>query len=143
MKEVIKYIVADKEFNNKEDALKYEDKISNDLYLRISNLIAYYWTSYGYPSHSKAVKLIGHFCNYHKRKLEHGEEFVGVLILNSRNSVEYWLKNDPNFTLNEREQLLMDIDKDYKHYQVNKKVNINLINWEVDLMNYEIKGIKI
>lgn len=134
MREVIRYIVADREFKNKEDALNYEDKLRNNLHLRASNLIAYYWMSYSYPSRDKAVKLIGHFCNYHKRKLKHGEEFVGELILNSRSSVEYWLKNEPNFTLNEREQLLMDIDEGSKYYQVHKKVNIDLIDWEVEQM---------
>ena len=66
MKTIKQYKVLNKIFDDKEEALEYENSIRNNLELRARNLKVFYQRMLGYPGHYTAIKLINHFCHYHK-----------------------------------------------------------------------------
>lgn len=143
------YEVAGKIFNNKEDALKHENELRNNLNLRARNLKVFYWNMLGSPGEHTAIQLINHFCHYHE--LTFGQwkgNYIGEIMMLFPEYIKWCIKNVPFFKMNKEETALYNTKWAYNvggtrwditHDEVTDiegdKPDYELINWEKEQLN--------
>lgn len=138
------YEVVDNIFNNKEDALKYETELRNNLNLRARNLKVFYWNMLGSPGKHTAVQLINHFCHYHKFTFGQWKgSYIGEIMMLFPEYIKWCIKNVPFFRMNKEETALYNTSWTYHiggtswditHDEVTDiegdKYDYRLIEWE-------------
>lgn len=146
------YYVAGKEFSNKQKAVNYENELRNNLKLRAWNLKLYYWKI----SYHKSIRLINHFCNYHKFNFgKYKDKYIGEIIMKDKQYIIWCIKNIPMFELNKEEEALLttswkysiggykwDITHDIVETTCGEQCNLQLINWEKEEMIKNYKSFK-
>ena len=153
MKTIEQYKVLDKIFDDKEEALKYENNIRNNLELRARNLKVFYWRMLGYPGHYTAIELINHFCHYHK--FDFGKwkgYYIGEIMMIFPKYVEWCLENVSFFKLNKEEEALYNTSWNYSVGGVSWDITFDevkdipgdrydhaLIDWEREQLKNDIK----
>lgn len=141
------YHVAGKEFSDRQKALEYEDTLRNNLELRARNLKLYYWRELC----NNALRLINHFCHYHKFDFgKYKDRYVGEIIMIDTQYVEWCVKNVPTFKLNKEEETLLNTSWEYSigGWRCNRYdtwessgdwYDLKLIKWEEEIMKKEKK----
>ena len=143
------YKVADKTFDNYQDAIKYEQALKNNLTLRARNLKVFYWEMLGYPGESTAIKLINNFCNYHKFTFGKWRgQCIGEIMMIFPEYIRWCIENGPSFVMNKYEDALWNTSWvyhiggtswDITHDEVTEILGDNydnkLIEWEKQLLN--------
>lgn len=108
------YEVVGKTFNNKEDALKYETELRNNLNLRARNLKVFYWNMRGYPGKHTAIQLINHFCHYHKFTFGQWKgSYIGEIMMIFPEYIKWCIINVPFFNMNREETALYNTSWTY------------------------------
>lgn len=114
MKELTIYKVKDKTFYSKEEALKYEESLKDDLKTRARNLFLFWAKMIGYPGYSTAIELVNKFAGNHKFAFgQYKNKGIGEIIFLDRHYISWCLKNISTFKLSKREQILFDTDTSY------------------------------
>lgn len=108
------YEVAGNTFTNKEDALKYETELRNNLNLRARNLKIFYWNMRCYPGEHTAIQLINHFCHYHKFTFGQWKgSYIGEIMMIFPEYIKWCIINVPFFKMNREETALYNTSWTY------------------------------
>lgn len=144
MKIIEQYNIAGKIFNNKEDALDYENKLRNNLELRARNLKLFYWKMMGYPGEHTAINLINNFCHHHKFTFGKWKgKCVGEIMVIFPEYIKWCVENVSFFKMNKEEEALYNtswgrylggtswnITEDEVTYIPSERPDYKLIEWE-------------
>lgn len=140
MKTIEHYEVAGKIFNDKGKALKYETKLRNNLNLRARNLKIFYWEMLGYPGKYTAIKLINHFCHYHKFTFGRWKgRYIGEIMMIFPEYIKWCIENVSFFKMNKEEMALYNTS--WVHYIGGTSWNITyneIVDIEGDKPNYKL-----
>ena len=106
------YVVYDKEFTDIEEAKAYEEKLKNDLKLRVRNLYLFYWEMTKYPGYYTALDLIRNFTK--GRQFTFGQykgRYIGEIIIQHPSYIDWCIENINSFFLNKEEEALLNTDR--------------------------------
>lgn len=123
METIQQYKIIDKLFNNKEDAINYENSIKNNFELRARNLKLYYWNMMNYPGETTAINLINNFCHHHKFTFGKWKgRCIGEIMIIFPEYIKWCIKNVPFFKMNKEEESLFNTS--WEH-------NVSGISWDI------------